>query len=277
MKIYQNSKFIFIATSSHYLEDRFMFDINHGIGILKRLGVSSNDIIIITDAPKDTLVAKCTNISDIVFYMSSSLQNVVESAKCENLFIISCCHGSMDGIDSVTPIKPFTLNQSIKNNKYTKNVIVFLGQCYAGIFNFIDVRDENKNIVYIGATNIDTSLSFMMNGYDWVANISVLAFFQWIEKPLDIDGDGKYSISDLYKYVSYFTNSVTKEIEKIQNYHLVDASVKMKLEKEQAKLSGKELISEITKDAAEILRNYIVPHQNTWILNAIAASNMKLE
>lgn len=277
MKICQNSKFIFIATSSCYLEDRFMYDINHGIGILKKSGVTPNDIIIITDASKDTLVAKCTNIYDIVFYMSSSLQNVVESAECENLFIISCCHGSMDGIDSVTPIKPFTLNQSIKNNKYTKNVIVFLGQCYAGIFNFIDVRDENKNIVYIGATNIDTSLSFMLNGYDWVANISVLAFFQWIEKPLDIDGDGKCSISDLYKYVSYFTNSVTKEIEKIQNYHLVDASVKMKLEKEQAKLSEEQLISEITKDAAEILRNYIVPHQNPWILNAIAASNMKLE
>lgn len=57
-----------------------MYDINHGIGILKKSGVTPNDIIIITDASKDTLVAKCTNIYDIVFYMSSSLQNVVESA-----------------------------------------------------------------------------------------------------------------------------------------------------------------------------------------------------
>lgn len=216
-------------------------------------------------------------MSDVLFYMSSNLKDVVENAECENLFVISCCHGSIDGIDSVTPIKPFTLNQSIKNNQYAKNIIVFLGQCFAGIFNFIDVRDENKNIVYIGATNIDTSLSFKMNGCGWVANISVLAFFQWIKKPLDIDGDGKCSISDLYKYVSYFTNSVTKDIEKIQNYHLVDASVKLKLEEEQAKSSGKQLISQITKDAAEIIRNYIVPHQNTWILNAIAASNVSLE
>ena len=116
----------------------------------------------------------------------------------------------------------------------------------------------------------------MMKGCSWVANISVLAFFQWIKKPLDIDGDGKCSISDLYKYVSFITNSVTKEIEKIQNYHLVDASVKLKLEEEQATSTGK-LISQITMDAADIIRNYVVPHQNPWILNAIAASNMKLE
>jgi hypothetical protein len=276
MKISEGSKFILIATSSRYLEDRFMYDINYGIEILKSLGVASNDIIVITDTPQNTLVAKCANMSDVVFYMSSSLKYVIENSKCENLFVISCCHGSIDGIDSVTPIKPFTLNQSIKNNKYTKNVIVFLGQCFAGIFNFIDVRDENKNIVYIGATNIDTSLSYMMNGCGWVANISVLAFFQWINKPLDIDGDGKCSISDLYKYISFITNSVTKEIEKIQNYHLVDASVKLKLEEEQAKSTGK-LISQITMDAVEIIRNYVVPHQNPWILNAIAASNMKLE
>lgn len=46
MKIDKNSKFVFIATSSQYLEDRFMYDVNHGIEILKSLGVAAVDIII---------------------------------------------------------------------------------------------------------------------------------------------------------------------------------------------------------------------------------------
>ncbi|MDY5533779.1 MAG: hypothetical protein SPF83_08980 [Butyricimonas virosa] len=277
MRIRENSKFIFIATSSNYLEDRFMYDISHGIEILKSLGVAAIDIIVITDAPKDTLVAKCINMSDVSFHIPSNLKDVIESAECENLFVVSSCHGSIDGIDSVTPIKPFTLNQSLKNNKYAKNILVFLGQCFAGIFNFIDVRDENKNIVYIGATDIDASLSYLITGCDWVANISVFALFQWIKTPLDIDGDGKCSISDLYKYVSYFTNNITQQIEKSQNYGLVDAFVKLKLEEKQAQSPKGKLTLQIVTDAVETIRNYIVPHQNTWMLNAIAAGNMNLE
>lgn len=276
MKISEGSKFIFIATSSGHLEDRFLYDVNYGVAILKNQGVADEDIIVVTDATKETLVAKCTNMSNVLFSTSSSFEFVVENADCENLFVISCCHGSISGIDSTTPIKPFSLNQALKNNKYAKNILVFLGQCYAGIFNFLDVRDNNKNIVYIGATDIDASLSYMLNGCEWVANISVFALFQWLKKPIDIDGDGIFSITDLYKYVSFYTNDVTRSIEKIQTYHLIDASVKLKMEEARATPSSS-FSSLITKDAAEAIRNYIVPHQNTWMLNAIAAGSMHLE
>lgn len=276
MKISEGSKFIFIATSSGHLEDRFLYDVNYGVAILKNQGVADEDIIVVTDATKETLVAKCTNMSNVLFSTSSSFEFVVENADCENLFVISCCHGSISGIDSTTPIKPFSLNQALKNNKYAKNILVFLGQCYAGIFNFLDVRDNNKNIVYIGATDIDASLSYILNGCEWVANISVFALFQWLKKPIDIDGDGIFSITDLYKYVSFYTNDVTRSIEKIQTYHLIDASVKLKMEEARATPSSS-FSSLITKDAAEAIRNYIVPHQNTWMLNAIAAGSMHLE
>lgn len=276
MKISEGSKFIFIATSSAHLEDRFLYDVNYGVAILKNQGVADEDIIVVTDATKETLVAKCTNMSNVLFSTSSSFEFVIENADCENLFVISCCHGSISGIDSTTPIKPFSLNQALKNNKYAKNILVFLGQCYAGIFNFLDVRDKNKNIVYIGATDIDASLSYMLNGCEWVANISVFALFQWLKNPRDIDGDGIFSITDLYKFVSFYTNSVTRDIEKIQTYHLIDASVRSKMEEARTTSSGS-LSSQITKDAAEVIRNYIVPHQNTWMLNAIAAGGMHLE
>lgn len=116
----------------------------------------------------------------------------------------------------------------------------------------------------------------MLNGCEWVANISVFALFQWLKKPIDIDGDGIFSITDLYKYVSFYTNDVTRSIEKIQTYHLIDASVKLKMEEARATPSSS-FSSLITKDAAEAIRNYIVPHQNTWMLNAIAAGSMHLE
>lgn len=277
MKISEGSKFIFIATSSKHLEDRFLYDVNYGVTILKNQGVADEDITVVTNAAKETLIAKCTNMSNVFFSTSSSFESVIENADCENLFIISCCHGSISGIDSATPIKPFSLNRALKNNKYAKNILVFLGQCYAGIFNFMDIRDENKNIVYIGATDIDASLSYMLNGLRWVANISVIALFQWLENPQDIDGDGVCSITDLYKFVSFYTNSVTRGIEKIQTYHLIDASVRLKMEEAHASSTGSPFIAQITKDAEEVIRNYIVPHQNTWMLNAIAASSMHLE
>ena len=277
MKISKGSKFILIATSKNYVEDRFLYDVNHGIDILRSRGVSDEDIAIITDATKGTWVEKCANMANIPFYTSSMLISVIENAECDSLFIVSSCHGSMDGIDSVTPIKPFSLNKALKNNKYAKNILVFLGQCYAGIFNFMDVRDNEKNIVYIGATDINTSFSCMLSGCGWVANISVFALFKWIESPPHIDGDGVYSITDLYKFVSCFTNSITNEIEKIQTSHLIDASVSLKLEEERLSSLGSPLMSQIAKDAAEVIKNYTVPHQSTWMLNAIAAGNMSLE
>ena len=85
------------------------------------------------------------------------------------------------------------------------------------------------------------------------------------------------SITDLYKFVSFYTNSVTRGIEKIQTYHLIDASVRLKMEEAHASSTGSPFIAQITKDAEEVIRNYIVPHQNTWMLNAIAASSMHLE
>lgn len=276
MKISEGSKFIFIATSSGHLEDRFLYDVNYGIETLKNQGVADKDIIVITDTAKNALVAKCANMANVDFFTSSMIESVIENAECDNLFVVSSCHGSINGIDSALPIKPFPFNQAIKNNKYTKNVLVFLGQCYAGIFNFIDVRDERKNIVYIGATDIDASLSCMLTGCGWVANISVFALFKWLESPSDVDGDGVYSITDLYKYVSFFTNSITKEIEKIQTSHLIDASVRLKIEEERASVSGCSLLSQIAKDAIEVIKNYNILHQNTWMLNAIAAGNMHL-
>lgn len=40
MKISEGSKFIFIATSSKHLEDRFLYDVNYGVTILKNQGVA---------------------------------------------------------------------------------------------------------------------------------------------------------------------------------------------------------------------------------------------
>ena len=49
------------------------------------------------------------------------------------------------------------------------------------------------------------------------------------------------------------------------------------MEEAHASSTGSPFIAQITKDAEEVIRNYIVPHQNTWMLNAIAAGSMHLE
>lgn len=58
MKISEGSKFIFIATSNGHIEDRFLYDVNYGIGILKSRGVVDDNITVITDQTKGTWVNK---------------------------------------------------------------------------------------------------------------------------------------------------------------------------------------------------------------------------
>lgn len=120
MKISEGSKFIFIATSSKHLEDRFLYDVNYGVTILKNQGVADEDITVVTDAAKETLIAKCTNMSNVFFSTSSSFESVIENADCENLFIISCCHGSISGIDSATPNQALLPQPSLEEQQVCK-------------------------------------------------------------------------------------------------------------------------------------------------------------
>lgn len=276
MKLNSKTKFIFILTSSTKVEDRFLYDAELCLRVLLHKGASLSDVIIATDSDESIVLAKCSSMIGATFVTSQQLLSTIHELKCNNLIILTDCHGSIRGIDAKHPIMPYPLTEAIKQNCALKNVIVFFGQCYAGIYNWVDITDSHKNIVYIGATGFDSSLSYGMAQIPWSANISLVALGQWLHTPVDIDGDGSLTVRDLFKYIAWFTNSVTDEIEKKQTSDLVDAKVDLKIAmKEQGKST--DTMAKLEQEAIEALGNYIVPHQTPWILNAKCAQKIHFE
>lgn len=180
-------------------------------------------------------------------------------------------------------IRPNELISSIKQNEHIQNCLVFFGQCYAGVFNYTNVSDENKNIVYIGATGMRSGISSYTkwdisstSSLQWIANISVFWMFEWMENPVDVDNDGNYSIMDLYKYVSFQTNRITEYIEKEQTISFIKTKIDLEFVKKSVS-DQKALLSLLDAQANIAKSNYLIPHQDCWILNAIPASKIYFE
>lgn len=286
MNIKDNTHFIFVAISSKVPEpdnekERFIKDIFHCVFILQQKGVDGGSISIISDWPSSDWEKH--GFPPIHPIMPADAYKHIESIDTDNLIIVSSCHGGINGIGTVDGIKPNELITAIKTNQRISNCVVFFGQCYAGVFNYTNVSDENKKIVYIGATGMRSGLSTLMqwnitptNPIKWSANISVYYMFEWIDNPVDVDNDGQYSVMDLYKYVSFKTNEKTELLEKVEEHRYLNKKIQLELVKclNNAK---PDLIKLLDSQALVALNNYIIPHQDCWILNAIPASSMYFE
>ncbi len=274
MNICSSTKFLFILTSATKLEDRFLYDAQLFIKIIQHKGVNLSNVVIATDEQESIVLAKCPLMHGVKFITSSQLISTIKTIDDDNLIILADCHGSIKGIDSKSPIMPYSLTDALKSNSSLKNIVVFFGQCYAGIYNWVDVRKDNTNIVYIGATGFNSSFSYCVGGIKWFANISLVAFGNWLLNPTDIDGDGMFSVMDLYKYIAWFTNKITDDIEKENTSHLIDAKMELK----QARDKGDNtLMLQLEKEAIKVMEHYIVPHQNPWLLNSISAQKITFD
>ena len=278
MNISSNTIFLFIITSSRNVEDRFLYDAEYCIKSIRSKGVELANIIVATDTEFNLVCAKCPAVNGVSFITSEQIPSTIENLQGDNLIVVTDCHGTIQGIDAQNAILPHTITEAVKNNQSFQNILVFFGQCYAGIYNWVDVRHDHKSIVYIGATGFNTSLSCELKNTTWCANISVMAFLKWLLNPIDIDGDGCQTVMDLFKYIAYVTNSVTHEIEKLQTTRLIDKIAEFKLLdvlKQQGDTS--EEMKQLEKAAVEALKNYSVPHQDPWLLNAFSAQQIQFE
>lgn len=134
---HEKTAWLFLSGSNSKFETRHVDDIGFGISCLESRGISENDIFIFIDGPlvdinghlslfssKPYVVNNTDNF--LPFFSTNSYNNVI-------LFVTG--HGSVDGVDSKTAIKPYPLISAIKNAPGIKTAIIFLGQCYAGTFN----------------------------------------------------------------------------------------------------------------------------------------------
>lgn len=153
----------------------------------------------------------------------ANLDNLLRIKKFDNAVVFVIGHGSINGLDSELPIKPFLFYKKFQVISKLKKVIFYFGQCYSGVFNQIPLkthlglkRFKLPNIIAIGCTGLFPSLStsVTVENVTWVANIFLIYVFNWISNPIDIDGDGHFSVIDSFKIATFYTNNAITDIKK---------------------------------------------------------------
>lgn len=286
MKLKEHTKFLFIAISSQQNEpqndiDRFSTDIFHVVHVLESKGVDKANMEIVSDW--DDVNWTKYDLGHINRILPKDACNHIKDIDCENLFVVISCHGSLDGIGENGVIKPHNFLEAIKGNNTLQTCIVLFGQCHAGVFHYSNVSDPNKKIVYIGATGMRSGVSTGMKytsppnlDITWTANVLVYWFARWFETPVDVDNDGQFSIMDLYKYITDYTNIITNKVEMGITSKYIEEKIKLEYVKQQ---NGGILTQQqqLAQDANEKLLSLIFVHQECWILNAIPAASMMIE
>ncbi len=200
-----NTFWVFISDST---EARHTYDVVHAVSVLHSKGVDNKSIRYFTDdhqAVKYTSPFGCPDPLPI-----SSLSTELQSASgYENLFIVITGHGGVDGIGHPVKISPDHLISVARSTPDVELVVIALTQCFAGVFNFADAR-KKPPIVMFGAANLGSSLSTPINFSltspsgavvsGWGANSFMFYLFRWLSAPKDIDGDGRISLLDAYKF-----------------------------------------------------------------------------
>lgn len=219
-----NTKWLFVCAIAHEKKNkaRHLSDVAFGVFALLRNKIPKNNIEIVID--------KFDGFEDEVFIQQmlctfeiksiNTLENIIKECTNENLVSIFLGHGNEDGLGTIPPIKSHQLMESIHNNQNLKCTSLIFGQCYAGVFNYIDLerisisgQNENINVCLIGGSHLNSSLSGPISieyargvTTSWSANIFIYYFFDWLIFPSDIDGDNKYTLIDAFKYAGAKTS-----------------------------------------------------------------------
>ena len=126
-------------------EKNHIRDVGFGLYCLEKAGIDKNDIILVIDCtPPDqveSVLKEFTN-QTYVIHSSSELGKLIEgNVDYKNMVLFVFGHGSQSGIASnPKDISPYKLYSSIKQSKSLKTATVYLGQCYAGLFNHMNAQ-----------------------------------------------------------------------------------------------------------------------------------------
>jgi hypothetical protein len=286
----EKTAWFFLSGSSSHFETRHIDDIGFGISCLESRGISDKDIFVFIDGPSADIHSQLSLFTSKPYSVNTTdnFLPLVSTNSYDNIIIFVTGHGSVDGIDTQTILKPYPLISAIKNAPGIKTAIVFLGQCYAGTFNYMQAGGT-PSIVIIGATNLFLSMSneTTENGITWAANAFLLNLFHWIRSPVDIDGDGKLTIMDAYKFAGAFCNQSNIASRRDNFFAIINARDEIK-----AKIAEKDILvkTDPTSPQVAVLVNIIntlakncfdalgnsINHQEAWILNAVPPQSIEL-
>ena len=129
------------------------------------------------------------------------------------LGVVVSGHGDHQAIATATPIKATTILGWMATVSGVTSGALVLGQCYAGVFRYVDARNPPP-VAILGAANFESSFSLIgiqkarPRAADWMANPFLVYFADWLVAPEDVDGDGALTILDAFRHASVKTMEV---------------------------------------------------------------------
>ncbi len=282
-----NTAWYLVRPAYNKYDERHLYDIAYFAFVLKHLGVNDKDIYYFIDEPSPALlnsVFSKFNFNPLAnnIYKSNDIINILKNNTYENVLIFITGHGGIEGIDSPSPIKPYVFYEALKTAPCLKHVVIYFGQCEAGIYNnmSLDTTSGNYNgskIVAIGAAGLHSSLSssIIIPNNMWSANVFLAYIFESFLNNIDIDGDGKFTVMDSYKYATIKTSETCKEIEKEDS--IETSGPKVILSSLLMQTKGKKLTLDQELEIAALkekisLNEY---NQTPWIMNPLSALDME--
>lgn len=292
--IKSSTKWVLFLSSSVDSEHRHIMDLAFGLQCLESAGIDRKDIHIYIDGRDriliNQLISSGTNNNYTVMESKDFFHDQTNN-KHDNLVIFVTGHGSIRGIDAPHPITPYALLRSIKQTPHLKSAVAYLGQCHAGIFNYIGAgRKVGQNgvaepeVILIGATNLHESLSsstsetLVSGPTPWVANLFLLSVFKWISSPIDVDGDGKLTVIDSYKYAGVSSNIINKSIKInsfVRSLDLHDKWMAARAAHQASPSVQSQLALRALQTQYESELEVRYTHQECWILNSIPAQSIE--
>ncbi|WP_082754433.1 hypothetical protein [Burkholderia savannae] len=290
-----STKWVLFLSARGEPAHRHIFDLAFGLFCLEAAGINIADIHIYIDgsnrASIDNFMKNGTK-SSFAIKESKDFFADQQANKYENIVMFVTGHGGTSGIDANPPITPYKLLNCLKSSPNLNRAIVYLGQCYAGIFNYIGVGKginaqggSDPEVVFIGATNLHESLSsstresLAQGTLSWVANLFLLYVFKWICNPIDVDGDGKLTIMDSYKYAGATSGGLNKSMKAATLANSVDFQWRW-VQARNAHNAAPTILTQLAMDAAftqyASLLEILYVHQECWILNAIPAQKVEI-
>ncbi|HEB5191757.1 hypothetical protein [Klebsiella pneumoniae] len=289
------TKWVLFLASSSEPEDRHVSDLAFGIYCLENRGINPADIFIYIDGNNRGNIQKLISVGTNHQYnvkRSSDFFSDCDDNTHDNIVIFITGHGSMHGLDALPPIPPYRLLNRIKTTPDLDRAIVYMGQCYAGIFNYLAAGRQRRSdgkidpeAIFMGATNLHESISSSTteningNDYTWVANLFLLNTFKWISNPFDVDGDGKNTVIDSYKYAGTSSNVMNMSIKMNSFVQSVMLHSQWSTAKTDYELDDqnqtKLLIYRAYEQQYLSALNINFVHQECWILNSVPAQQVE--
>lgn len=250
-------------------------DLEFTIKSLTDYGINKDNIFVFAPVTMKPLFADVTNFFEPHQYVEKTIL-----IQTKYLLAYVGGHGAHNGVgysieeNNMSTTKIFKPNEIISPLDKVSGLelcVLFITQCYSGVFNYWDTYSKKYSLCIIGSTGMHSAIASAVDQNEVSCNIFLYYLNKWLMSTnKDLDGDGVISLLDMFKYSGFYTGKffinfrrrmfqeVNQIIAKIENYDKVT-------EAHLIPMKEKEL-----KESLEFLHT----NQEPWILNANQARNV---